>query len=133
MTLSAMFTDLLAVVAALGVFNTVLLTTRERRWDLGMLKTIGMTPRQITVLAAASVTAIGAAGGLLGIPVGVVAHWLIVDNVGVVAFPESIKDVWRLPQLAGLAVAGVVIAVLGALAPARSAARLTIGEVLHTE
>ncbi|MGX6607591.1 FtsX-like permease family protein [Micromonosporaceae bacterium Da 78-11] len=132
-TFSMVFTVLLAVVAALGVFNTVLLTTRERRRDLGMLKAIGMTPRQVTVLAAASVTAIGAAGGLLGIPVGVVAHRLIVDHVGVVAFPESMKDVWHLPQLAGLAVAGVVIAVLGALAPARSAARLTVGEVLHTE
>ena len=50
-----------------------------------------------------------------------------------VAFPESMKDVWHPPQLAALAVAGVVIAVLGALAPARSAARLTVGEVLHTE
>ncbi|MFI9587909.1 hypothetical protein ACIHCQ_40335 [Streptomyces sp. NPDC052236] len=37
------------------------------------------------------------------------------------------------PQLAGLALTGVVIAVLGALIPARSAARLTIARVLHNE
>jgi putative ABC transport system permease protein len=50
-----------------------------------------------------------------------------------VVFPESMKDVWQAPQLAGLALAGVVIAVLGALVPARSAARLTIATVLHNE
>ncbi|MFK4265722.1 FtsX-like permease family protein [Streptomyces milbemycinicus] len=37
---------MLTVVAALGVFNTVVLNTRDRRRDLGMLKSIGMTPRQ---------------------------------------------------------------------------------------
>jgi putative ABC transport system permease protein len=42
-------------------------------------------------------------------------------------------DVWQAPALGALALAGVVIAVLGAFAPARSAARLTIAEVLHNE
>jgi putative ABC transport system permease protein len=132
-TFSVVFTVLLATVAALGVFNTVLLTTRERRRDLGVLKAIGMTPRQVTVLTATSVTVLGALSGLLGIPAGIAAHRLIVDHVGVVAFPESMKDVWHPLHLAALAMSGVVIAVLGALAPARSAARLSVGEVLHNE
>ncbi|RNG38843.1 FtsX-like permease family protein [Streptomyces botrytidirepellens] len=130
---SAVFTVLLTIVAALGVFNTVLLNTRERRRDLGMLKSIGMTPRQVTVMTVTSVAGLGAVGGLLGIPLGIAAHRLLVDHVGVVAFPESMKDVWHAPQLAVLALAGVVIAVLGALIPARSAARLTIAKVLHNE
>ncbi|WFB10884.1 hypothetical protein LRS74_30430 [Streptomyces sp. LX-29] len=54
------------------------------------------------------------------------AHRLVVDHVGVISFPESTKQVWHMPQLAVLVLAGVVIAVLGALIPARSAARLTI-------
>ncbi|MET8184063.1 ABC transporter permease [Streptomyces sp. NPDC005336] len=130
---SAVFTVLLTIVAALGVFNTVLLNTRERRRDLGMLKSIGMTPRQVTVMTVTSVAGLGAVGGLLGIPLGIAAHRLLVDHVGVVAFPESMKDVWNAPQLVVLALAGVTIAVLGALIPARSAARLTIAKVLHDE
>ncbi|MEV4433102.1 ABC transporter permease [Streptomyces sp. NPDC049585] len=130
---SAVFTVLLTVVAALGVFNTVLLNTRERRRDLGMLKSIGMTPRQVTVMTVTSVAGLGAVGGLLGIPLGIAAHRLLVDHVGVVAFPESMKDVWHAPELVPLALAGVAIAVLGALIPARSAARLTIAKVLHNE
>ncbi|MGK5697938.1 ABC transporter permease [Streptomyces sp. URMC 128] len=130
---ASVFTVLLTVVAALGVFNTVLLNIRERRRDLGMLKSIGMTPRQVTVMTVSSVAALGAVGGLLGIPLGIVAHRLVVDHVGVVSFPESMKQVWHVPQLAALVLAGVVIAVLGALVPARSAARLTIAKVLHNE
>ncbi|MGO4460658.1 FtsX-like permease family protein [Streptomyces sp. M-16] len=132
-TFSTVFTVLLTLVASLGVFNTVLLNTRERRRDLGMLKSIGMTPRQVVVMTVTSVAGLGAAGGLLGIPLGMVAHRLVVDHVAVVSFPEAMKDVWHAPQLAVLLLAGVVIAVLGALVPARSAARATIAAVLHTE
>ncbi|MFM9593403.1 ABC transporter permease [Streptomyces scabiei] len=130
---ASVFTLLLTVVAALGVFNTVLLNIRERRRDLGMLKSIGMTPRQVMVMTVSSVAALGVVGGLLGIPLGIIAHRLVVDHVGVISFPESMKQVWHLPQLAGLVLAGVTIAVLGALIPARSAARLTIAKVLHNE
>ncbi|WP_328473256.1 ABC transporter permease [Streptomyces sp. NBC_00448] len=124
---------LLSAVTALGVFNTVLLTTRERRRDLGMLKSIGMTPRQVVVMTVTSVAGIGLVGGLLGIPLGILAHRTVLDHVSVIAFPASMRDVWHAPQLAGLALAGVVIAALGALVPARQAARLTISQVLHSE
>ncbi|WP_042410658.1 ABC transporter permease [Streptacidiphilus carbonis] len=130
---SSAFTVLLTIVAALGVFNTVLLNTRERRRDLGMLKAIGMTPRQVTAMTVTSVTALGLVSGLVGIPVGILAHRMIVDHVGVVEFTESMKDVWHPPQLAALALSGAAIAVLGALIPARSAARLTSAAVLHNE
>ncbi|MFJ6616755.1 FtsX-like permease family protein [Kitasatospora sp. NPDC091335] len=130
---TTIFTVLLSVVAALGVFNTLLLTIRERRRDLGMLKSIGMTPRQVVAMTVTSVAWQGVVSGIIGIPVGVVAHRLIVENVGTIVFTEETIDVWSVPLLSGLAVAGVAIAVLGALVPARSAARLPIAEVLHNE
>lgn len=130
---TTIFTVLLSVVASLGVFNTLLLTVRERRRDLGMLKSIGMTPRQVVAMTVTSVAWQGVVSGIVGIPVGVVAHRLIAENVGTIVFPEATMDVWNAPLLTGLALAGVVIAVLGALVPARSAARLPIAEVLHNE
>ncbi|MEY2233683.1 MULTISPECIES: ABC transporter permease [Streptomyces] len=130
---SSVFTVLLSIVAALGVFNTVLLSVRERRRDLGMLKSIGMTPRQVVAMTVTSVAGVGAVGGLLGVPLGLIAHRLVVDNVGVVSFPESMKAVWDAPLVAILLLTGVVTAVLGALVPARSAARMTIASALHTE
>ncbi|WP_031074146.1 ABC transporter permease [Streptomyces sp. NRRL WC-3742] len=133
LTFSTVFTILLSVVASLGVFNTVLLNIRERRRDLGMLKSIGMTPRQVVAMTVTSVAWLGVLSGVVGIPLGILAHRLVAENVRIMNFPESMIDVWGAPQLAGLACAGVVIAVLGALVPARSAARLPIAEVLHNE
>ncbi|MER7846503.1 FtsX-like permease family protein [Kitasatospora sp. NPDC096077] len=132
-TFSTVFTVLLSVVAALGVFNTLLLTVRERRRDLGMLKSIGMTPRQVVAMTVTSVAWQGVASGIIGIPIGILVHRVIVEHVRIIHFTDAMIDVWGAPLLAGLALAGVAIAVLGALVPARSAARLPIAEVLHNE
>lgn len=132
-TFSTVFTVLLSVVAALGVFNTLLLTIRERRRDLGMLKSIGMTPRQVVAMTVTSVAWQGVASGIIGIPLGILVHRLIVEHVRIIHFTDGMIDVWGVPLLTALALAGVAIAVLGALVPARSAARLPIAEVLHNE
>ncbi|MFG1670109.1 hypothetical protein [Streptomyces sp. Y7] len=50
-----------------------------------------------------------------------------------IALPPWMTDVRRAPTLTGLALAGLLIAVLGAYVPARRAGRLTIGEVLRNE
>jgi putative ABC transport system permease protein len=133
---SSMLAALLATVAALGVFNTVVLNVRERRRDLGMLKSIGMTPRQVVTMVLASMALLGVIGGLLGIPLGMFAHRIVVPaaaDASRIALPEWVLHVWHWPTLALLALAGLAIALIGALIPARGAARLTIAEVLHNE
>jgi putative ABC transport system permease protein len=133
---SAVLALLLSTVAALGVFNTVVLNVHERRRDLGMLKSIGMTPRQVVAMVLASMALLGVVGGMLGIPLGIAAHRYILPltaDAARVAIPKVVLDVWHAPTLALLAVAGVVIALVGALVPARRAARLRIAEVLHNE
>jgi putative ABC transport system permease protein len=47
--------------------------------------------------------------------------------------PASMMHVWHAPMLSLLALAGVLIAVLGAFIPARAAARRTVAEVLRSE
>lgn len=133
---SVTLTLVLGSVAALGVFNTVVLNARERRRDLGMLKSIGMTPRQVTVMLVTSMGALGVLGGLIGVPVGIAAHQLVVPamaHAGQADAVDILMDVYHAPALVLLALAGVVIAVLGALVPARGAARLSIAAVLHNE
>ncbi|WP_217241908.1 ABC transporter permease [Streptomyces sp. AC555_RSS877] len=129
-------TVMLAVVASLGVFNTVVLNTRDRRRDLGMLKSIGMTPRQVTAMTVTSMAMLGALGTVVGVPLGMLGHELVVPRMAEavdITLPSYMTDVWQAPALLALAPAGVAIAVLGAYVPARGAARLTVAEVLHNE
>ncbi|MBS2538174.1 ABC transporter permease [Catenulispora sp. NF23] len=133
---ASIFTLMLGLIAAMGVFNTVVLNTRERRRNLGMLKSIGMTPRQVTFMMITSMVPLGVIGGLLGLPVGIIAHRLIVPasaRAAGIDMPASMMHVWHAPMLSVLALAGVLIAVLGAFIPARAAARLTVAEVLRSE
>lgn len=133
---AAVLTLVLSVVAALGVFNTVVLNTRERRRDLGMLKSIGMTPRQVVTMTITSMGLLGVAGGLIGLPLGVAVHQLLAPamlRAGQADVLDIVVDIYRAPMLVPLALAGVAIAVLGAFIPARSAARTTIAEALRNE
>ncbi|MDW6064714.1 FtsX-like permease family protein [Streptomyces sp. FXJ1.4098] len=95
---AAALTLLLAVVASLGVFNTVVLNTHDRRRDLGMLKSIGMTPRQVTVMMVTSMALLGALGSLLGIPLGIAGYDLVVPRMADavdIALPSYMTDVWH--------------------------------------
>ncbi|MGW2419973.1 ABC transporter permease [Streptomyces sp. NPDC001709] len=129
-------TLMLTLVAAMGVFDTVVLSARERRRDLGMLKSIGMTPRQVTVMMVVSMAGLGLIGGILGLPLGVSAYRVVIpitEHAAQLTFPAWMLDVWHPGTLVLPALAGVAIAALGALIPARTAARQTIARVLHTE
>ncbi|MFF7981759.1 ABC transporter permease [Streptomyces sp. NPDC007901] len=134
--IAALLTLMLVSVAGLGVLNSVVLDTRERVHDLGVCKALGMSPRQTVSLVLASVAGIGVLGGLVGVPLGFALHGFVLPVMGHAAgtnLPPSILDVYDAPQLVLLGLAGVAIAVLGALLPAGWAARARTATALRTE
>jgi putative ABC transport system permease protein len=127
---------LLAVVAGLGVLNTVVLQTRERVHDLGVFKAVGMTPRQAMVMVICSVAGTGLAAGLIAIPAGIALHHYVLPVMGHAAqtsLPASVLHVYQPWEVVLLALAGLVIAVAGALAPAGWAARTRTATALRAE
>ncbi|MEU6550256.1 ABC transporter permease [Streptomyces sp. NPDC046915] len=139
MTMDALIgtlTLMLVAVAGLGVLNTVLLDTRDRVHDLGVLKALGMSPRQTVAMVVTSVAGTGLLAGLAGVPVGVALHRYVTplmgDAVGMTLPPSDIA-VYHAPQLVLLALGGLVIAVAGALLPAGWAARGDTAGALRTE
>ncbi len=126
----------LALIAVVGVFNTMLLNTREGARETAVLKALGMTPLQVLAMVAASAVVLGSVGGVLGLPVGVSVHRALMQalgNVGGNDMPESVLRVFSAPGLILLALAGVAVALVGSLLPARWAARTRVAEVLHSE
>jgi putative ABC transport system permease protein len=124
--LIATLTLFLAAVAGLGVLNTVVLDTRERAQAMGVLKCLGMTPRQTTVMVLTSVAGLAVVGGLAGLPLGAVLHHTVAPAIAGTAqlrLPDAMLTVYSLPMYALLAAAGLVPAALGAAIPAIRAAR----------
>ncbi|WP_055586677.1 FtsX-like permease family protein [Streptacidiphilus griseoplanus] len=134
--IAALLTLMLVCVAGLGVLNSVVLDTRERVHDLGVCKALGMSPRQTLALVLSSVAGIGVLGGLVGVPVGTALHGFVLPVMGRAAdtrLPPSVLDVYDAPRLVLLGLAGVLIAVLGALLPSGWAARARTATALRTE
>jgi putative ABC transport system permease protein len=134
--LIALLTLLLAVVAGLGVLNTVLLNTRERVHDLAIFRAVGMTPRQTIAMVVCWVAGTGLAAGLIAVPAGMAVHRYVLPAMAHAAatnVPASYIAIYTVPELALLALAGLVIAVAGALLPAGWAARAAAATALRAE
>jgi putative ABC transport system permease protein len=136
LALIAMLTILITVVAGFGVLNTVALQIRERAHDIGVFKSIGMTPRQTLAMIVCSVTFTGFVAGIAAIPAGVYLHHGVVPVMAHAAnsgYPAPLVSVYATWQLVLLALAGPVIAVAGALGPAGWAASIRTAFALRAE
>jgi putative ABC transport system permease protein len=134
--LIATLTLLMALVAGLGVLNTVILGTRERLHDLGVFKAVGMTPRQTIAMVVCWVVGAGLIAGVVAVPVSMALHSVVVHamaSAGSTGVPASYIGVFGPAELLLLALAGLAVAVAGALLPASWAARARTSSALRAE
>jgi putative ABC transport system permease protein len=134
--LIGVLTLLLAAVAGLGVLNTVVLHTRERVHDLGIFKALGMTPRQTIAMVICWVAGTGLVAGVVAVPAGLAVHRYVLPVMAHAAatnLPASYLNVYGPAELALLALAGLVIAVAGAMLPASWAAGSRTASALRAE
>jgi len=135
-TLIGMLTLMMAVVAGLGVLNTVLLGTRDRVHDLGVFKAVGMTPRQTIAMVMCWVAGPAVVAAAIAVPAGMVLRTATVDAMARAAYtglPASFQAVYRPAEIAVLALSGLVIGAAGALLPASWAARARTATALRAE
>jgi putative ABC transport system permease protein len=134
--LITLLTLLITVVAGLGVLNTVALQIRERAHDIGIFKALGMTPRQTLTMVVCSVGITGLIAGIIAVPAGIILHDNVVPVMAHAAnsgYPSSLISVYSAPEIVILALAGLVIAIAGALGPASWAANSRTATALRTE
>ena len=110
------------LIAILGIANTLSLAVHERTRELGLLRAVGETRRQVRRMVRLESSLVAVLGTVAGLALGVVAGWVLVrgSGSGVAAFRAPIVP---------LAVIVVVGAVAGALAgwrPSRRAARVDV-------
>ena len=125
----------LLVLVALNLLAALMLAVRERTREIGIMKTIGFTPRQVVVSILSGALLLAAIGAVLGAPLGWVFMRLLLESAfagegyetGNLVQPPSL--VW----IAGMFVAIALVAVAGAMLPARRAVRLSVSEALRYE
>jgi putative ABC transport system permease protein len=121
---------LLAIVISLfGIANTLALSIHERTRELGMLRAIGMSRRQVRTMIRYEAVITALIGAILGIVLGVIFAALISQPLKDEGFTLSypIGSLVLLLILAGFA------GVLAAIPPARRASRLDVLDSLQYE
>jgi ABC-type lipoprotein export system ATPase subunit len=126
------------LVATLGVANTMMMAIYERTREIGVLKALGATNREVRRMFTADAVLLGIIGGIVGVILGTLlgrlVDWighLYLESEGVIGIGQmSIVPPWL--AIGALVFAGF-IGVLGGLYPAARAARLDPVEALKHE
>lgn len=121
---------ILGIVGALGLGAVMGVSVLERTRELGVMKTLGATPRRIVRLLVAEGTAIAALSWVLAFALSIPLTLLvdrIVGNLGFLAPLPLVVSAAAAALWLGLV---VVVAVVATVLPARRAARLVIRAAL---
>ena len=110
-----------------GIVNTLVLTVFERTREIGMLRAIGMTRRQVRRMIRHESVITALIGGFLGIILGVVLGALLVARIDFIDFTLPVGS------LIVFTIATIAVGIIAAVWPARRAARLNVLEALQYE
>ena len=115
------------IVSLFGIVNTLVLTVFERTRELGMLRAIGMTRRQVRRMIRHESVITALIGGTLGIILGIVLGALLIARVDFIEFALPTT------QIVVFAIMTIVVGIVAAIFPARRAAKLNPLEALQYE
>ena len=117
------------LVSLLGISTTFGLVVQERRRELGILRAVGMTRRQIRSLIRWEAILTGLIGAVLGIVIGLGFGALSTKLLG----EDGIGFVVPVGTLVVVVIAAALVAALAAGRPARRAGKVDVVQVLTTE
>ncbi len=121
---------LAVVIAVLGIVNTLALSVVERVREIGLLRAVGLSRRQLRTMLRLEAVAIAVLGAVLGIVLGLAFAVALQRSLA----DEGI-DVLSVPwgQLVAFVAVAAVVGVLAALWPGRRAARLDVLRAIATQ
>jgi putative ABC transport system permease protein len=115
------------VISLFGIVNTLVLTVFERTRELGMLRAIGMTRRQVRRMIRHESIITALIGAALGIPVGIVLALMVGQAIEYPAFTIPVGT------LVVFIIAAILAGIFAAILPARRASRLNVLAALQYE
>jgi putative ABC transport system permease protein len=118
------------LIALLSITNSVALSIHERTRELGLLRAVGMTRRQVRIAVKWEAVLIGLLGTLIGLLIGATFGWAIsvtLRNAGLGTFAMPVQS---LAVISAMAVLG---ALLASARPARRGAKLDVLRAIATE
>jgi len=115
------------VISLFGIVNTLVLTVFERTRELGMLRAVGMSRRQVRRMIRHESVITALLGAAFGIPIGIVLALMVGVAIGYPAVTIPVGTIIV------FVIAAIVAGLIAAIFPARRAARLNVLRALQYE
>jgi putative ABC transport system permease protein len=118
------------IIALIGIANTIALSVIERTRELGLLRAVGTSRRQLRSIIRWESAIIAVFGTLLGLAVGMLGGWGLITALSDEGFTE-----FRIPfvQVIAVVVISAAAGIVAALLPAWRASRMNVLDAIHTE
>jgi putative ABC transport system permease protein len=138
-------TLVMLIIAGVGIINSVLMSVYERIREVGVMRAMGFSGKEVTRMFMYEGLIIGIVGSLGGVILGTVAVWLLTTygypidqifgegKIDTAGFPVwgTIYGEWNTPLMIGVFLFGVVTALLASLPPARKAGQMVVTKALR--
>ena len=117
------------VISVLGIINTLSLSVIERTREIGLLRAVGVTRRQIRRMITLESVLVTVMGSVLGVLLGLL-FGVVLQRANVDAGIDTLDVPWL--QLVLMLVVAAVFGMLAAISPARRAAKLPVLDSIAT-
>ena len=117
------------IISIFGIINTLVLSIYERTREIGMLRAIGTTRRQMRRIVRYESVITSVIGGILGTILGVLFAYVVSTRLASQGITFSVPWV----QLVAFLVVAGIVGVVAAVLPAHRAARVNILDAIHYE
>lgn len=122
---------LILIPAALGLLNTLTINVLERTREIGVVRAVGGSRRQVRRMVTAEALLLGVFSAAMGVLAGIAMSYGFVAALS--AFGWSAPYTFPVIGIVAAVVVGVLLALFAAILPARSAAQLDIVRALQYE
>jgi putative ABC transport system permease protein len=119
---------LAVLIALIGIVNTLMLSVLERTREIGLLRAVGMRPRQVRTMVRAEAVILAAFGAIVGLLVGIGLGVALVSSLR----SQGVTTTVPVTELVVFFVLACALGLGAATWPARRTARLDILQAIAT-
>ncbi|MEP6478754.1 MAG: FtsX-like permease family protein [Rhodoglobus sp.] len=131
----SILTGFSALIAAIGMVNNLSLSVLQRTRELGLLRALGFTARQVRSMILVESAQLTLAAALVGLVLGIVYGWAGAQSLlgGINGIPGLVLPAVPLALLAVIVAAAAALTLVASVAPSRRATRVAPVAALAVE